>query len=241
VQGHVRCAGAIGTPSINVSSPHVSPGNDASACGIADDEVVCWGERYSPAGDPTQTVTVALDPLAAPGLPIVDAPARTDAPWAETCNIHYGCERPVTPLPACAPGKAGRPWSALLADRNKLRNTAVSVSGRLFLGRRPARGITATENVAFETPSDACEPGQCCSSETRPLVVADDGAGASEGVNLGGVDCRGDDSRVCCNAPAFGQPVIATGKLVGYNAGWSLTAPELCAAPDRRKREPKGR
>ena len=240
VQGHVRCAGAIRTPSVNVSSLQVSPGNDASACGIAGDEVVCWGERYSPGGVPTETVMIALDPLAPAGLPVVDTPPRTDAPWSESCTIHFGCERAVTRVPVCAPGKTGRAWSALKPDGNKLRDTIVSVSGRLFLGRRAARGITLTENAAFETP-DSCEPGQCCNRETRPLVVAEDGAGAAEGLRLDGVDCRGDESRMCCTAPAFGQAVIATGKLVGNYTGWSLMAPELCAARDQHKRGSKDR
>jgi hypothetical protein len=231
VQGHVRCAGAIRTPSGNVGSPRVSPGDDASACGIADDDVVCWGERYSPGDDPTQPVVIALDTSAAAGLPVIDTPPRPDAPWGDACDVHFGCERAVAPLPACAASKTGRPWSALVADVQTLKSTIISVKGRLFVGRRASRGTTVTEQGAMETPPDSCEPGQCCNSERRPVVVADDGAGAREGLLLDELDCRGDDSRLCCNAPAFGQAVVATGKLVwGYSA-WKLNAPALCAVP----------
>jgi hypothetical protein len=235
VQGHVRCAGAIKTPAINVTAPRVSPGDDASACGLNGDEVVCWGERYSPADDPTQPVTIALETATAAGMPVVDSPAPPGAAWADACDIHFGCERAAAPLPVCAPRTTGRPWSALLPDAKKLQGTTVEVSGRLYVGRAGARGTTVTSAGAFETGPSTCGPGQCCNHEIRPIVVADDAAGAGEGLGLEELACRGDDSRVCCNAPARGQAVIATGKLTSGWGRWKLAPAEVCAVPVIRR------
>jgi len=40
--------------------------------------------------------------------------------------------------------------------------------------------------------------------------------------------CTGDDSRLCCEAPAFGQTVIATGVLTESAHGWGLDNPIVC-------------
>jgi hypothetical protein len=44
--------------------------------------------------------------------------------------------------------------------------------------------------------------------------------------------CGGDDSRLCCMAPAYGQSVIATGRLSreygGSTAHWRLREVRLC-------------
>jgi hypothetical protein len=54
--------------------------------------------------------------------------------------------------------------------------------------------------------------------------------GAEEKLALATFECAGDDSRVCCNAPALGQPVIATGVLERTRRGtWQLASPEICA------------
>jgi hypothetical protein len=79
----------------------------------------------------------------------------------------------------------------------------------------------------------SCGAGRCCNEETRPLVVADDAGGASAGLLLTGFDCRGDDSRVCCNTPASGQEVIATGRLTGTWGSWRLAPAALCVVPPR--------
>jgi hypothetical protein len=229
VQGHVRCAGAIPTPAINVSRPQVSPGDDASACGLSGDTVVCWGERYSPPDDPSKPVEIALDTSAPAGLPVMDFAAPAAAPWNDSCDVRFGCERDVAALPGCAAHKTGRPWSELIADAKKLQGTMVEVRGRLFVGRRSRRGITVTAAGPVETPPDTCSPGQCCNHEIRPIVIADDPAGVDEGVRAGELDCRGDDSRLCCNGPAYGQPVIATGKLTPSYGSWTIAPAELCA------------
>jgi hypothetical protein len=60
IPGKVHCVGAIPTPSVEVSRVAVSRGVQASACGVAEDQIVCWGEGYSPPGRPTQAVPIAF-------------------------------------------------------------------------------------------------------------------------------------------------------------------------------------
>jgi hypothetical protein len=59
------------------------------------------------------------------------------------------------------------------------------------------------------------------------------------GARLDDVVCGGDESRLCCNVPAFGQKVVATGKieaetepdLVLRGSRWALTDVSLCTQP----------
>jgi hypothetical protein len=45
----------------------------------------------------------------------------------------------------------------------------------------------------------------------------------------GSFNCRGDESRLCCLTPAFGQLVVATGELGGSKeTGWFIRDPEVC-------------
>jgi hypothetical protein len=60
IPGKVHCVGAIPTPSVEVSRVAVSRGVQASACGVAGDQIVCWGEGYSPPGMPNQAVVIAF-------------------------------------------------------------------------------------------------------------------------------------------------------------------------------------
>jgi hypothetical protein len=69
----------------------------------------------------------------------------------------------------------------------------------------------------------------CCNTSYAPVVVLT----ASEIIDLDGFACGGDESRMCCNAPVFGQAVIATGRLERYGgmdprAKWTLVGAELC-------------
>jgi len=68
-----------------------------------------------------------------------------------------------------------------------------------------------------------------CYHERRPIVL---GAGPSPlrlWDNSGKFACTGDESRLCCGAPAFGQTVIATGILTGSaRHGWGLKDATLC-------------
>jgi len=51
-----------------------------------------------------------------------------------------------------------------------------------------------------------------------------------------GLLCGGDESRACCTVPAFGQTVVATGRIIeendqavtGRGGRWALAEPTLC-------------
>ena len=60
IPGKVHCVGAIPTPSVEVSRVAVSRGVQANACGVAGEQIVCWGEGYSPAEKPNQAVPIAF-------------------------------------------------------------------------------------------------------------------------------------------------------------------------------------
>jgi len=59
--------------------------------------------------------------------------------------------------------------------------------------------------------------------------------GGAATLELAGFFCAGDESQVCCNAPAYGQTVVATGRLERADnaidrrvSGWVLADASLC-------------
>jgi hypothetical protein len=69
----------------------------------------------------------------------------------------------------------------------------------------------------------------CCNGSWAPLaLVSDDCA-----LRLEDMECQGDESRLCCTAPAAGQGIVATGVLdrgdTGRDDGWMLRDPKLCS------------
>jgi hypothetical protein len=68
----------------------------------------------------------------------------------------------------------------------------------------------------------------CCNRAGAPILLA-----GTPPLRLEGMYCSGDDSQVCCNAPAYGQTLIATGQLEQAESGsgekvWKLVGPALC-------------
>jgi len=216
VQGHVHCAGAIPTPDVNVRAPVVNKGDEPTACGIADSDVVCWGGRYSPGDDPSAPTTIKLAETTPAGVPIIDAPPPHAGVWGDNCAVHFGCARTIEPLPACAKGTRGQSWAALGDNPARSLNNVLSIRGELQVG--PSRGDVER--------GGACTPHSCCLFDRRALLLQ---VGGGQSLALDGLDCRGDESRLCCNAPVFGQTVVATGRLTGATAGWSLRDVKLCA------------
>jgi len=75
----------------------------------------------------------------------------------------------------------------------------------------------------------------CCNQSSGPVVLG----GAPKTLALDGLFCSGDESEVCCNAPAYGQSIVATGQLVGAESpdprtsGWTLAHATLCTESSR--------
>jgi hypothetical protein len=195
--GRRRCIGGFAPDprGVGVGAISYSPGSDASACGVRAGAVVCWGERYSPPGAQAETVPVAVAPAAPLGETAIATTGDAGA-WAAGCLVRRGCAVALRAAPRCAAGIAARPADAILADASKLVGTTVHARGPLGLGVVSVTGV-------------GCGPHQCCNTTTRSVAV---GAGARQ-LPLGGLGCVGDDSASCCNAPAFGQTVVATGRL----------------------------
>jgi hypothetical protein len=167
-------------------------------------------------------IAASLGPAA-----VLDAPPPSGTAWAPSCAIHSGCAQPTLALPACAANLAAEPWSKVRAEAGRLAGKVVTVSGPLTLGRlargrgwkpddRPHNGVLVRVR---------CKEGECCRQDPRPVELAD----GRDGLQLPSLECRGDDSRVCCPVPAFGQTVVATGTLKQVWSGrWTLVNPRLC-------------
>ncbi len=141
---------------------------------------------------------------------------------AARCLVHRPCA-PIAPLPACEKSIQPIEPSALQAYRPAATpHERFSVRGALGL---------ALGGITFAACADR-PLHQCCNGRGLEAFVGD----IPNGVRLDGVRCGGDESRACCNIPAFGQTVVATGRLVeehetsvtergGY---WALTEVTLC-------------
>ncbi|HEX7597545.1 MAG TPA: hypothetical protein VF518_04975, partial [Polyangia bacterium] len=134
INNRVRCVGAIPTPAIEVSSVAVNAGNRANACGIADGKVLCWGEGYSPNGNPSTAVAVELYPPQLPDAAVVEFPGPSGKSWPASYGIHRPCTLPVQGLPRCPAAATGEPWSKLVADAPRLVGQTISVRDRLVIG-----------------------------------------------------------------------------------------------------------
>lgn len=111
----------------------------------------------------------------------------------------------------------------VLAETSALEGRVIRVRGRLGVGQ-----ISSTLKGCGQ------EAGQrrCCNSAGGEVIVSD----GAEAIRIDGLYCRGDDSRSCCNAPAYGQEVVISGTLLrdttDYNAsdesGWHLANANVC-------------
>lgn len=227
VDGHVRCVGAIPTPT--VSSPFtsiaVSAGTHANACGISDGRVVCWGDGYSPnAGNPSAVVDVELIPRQLPEAAVVDSPPLPGTAWPPGSAIERECQYPARSIPRCAGGTEGKPWATVLADANDLLGKTVSVRDRLSVG--PLENNNAYWAACELAYADARMRALQCNLERRPTILGDGLAPLVLTDSTWG--CLGEDpSRLCCALPAFGQVVVATG-ILRRGSAWHLDNPSLC-------------
>jgi hypothetical protein len=226
--GRAHCAGAIPSPDGAVHDVAVGAGDQPAACGIAGADAVCWGAGYSPPDRPGAPAHVDADRTPVAGAAVLDSPPRDAAEWASSCRIHFGCEHATPALPDCAPGASAQPWSDLVAQAPALVGTTVRVRGPLVVGLDPGQRGRGYRDLPGGNVSMSvrCGPSECCNHRPLPIVIG----GAEAKLALAALECTGDDSRACCNAPALGQTVIAVGALQRSRAGdWRLDAPQVCA------------
>jgi hypothetical protein len=217
----LQCLGAVRTPRAkDVRFVVVSPGEDASACGLHDNGVVCWGEGYSKPGMLDVPVAIEFEPL--PPIQEMAVVGGDDPPrYAPSCLARRGCNHGPAPLATCAPGTSARTWAELYPDANAVLGQRVSVRGPLGVGSL-FRSLVGCQSQPLR---------ECCNSAHGPVVI-----GGAPWLELGGFFCSGDESQACCNAPAYGQTVIATGRLESEEnanprraSGFRLMETELCA------------
>jgi hypothetical protein len=118
-----------------------------------------------------------------------------------------------------------RDWSDLLASAESLSGQEVHVRGRLGAGRRTFGWANACVMEGFRA---------CCNHEGARIVLG----GATETLGLPELSCSGDESLLCCDVPAYGQVVVATGRLTNAapersppDPRWMLENVRLCIEP----------
>ena len=202
----------------------VSPGSDASWCAPHGEGVVCWGERYSPPSAPGKLVEIVFEPRPPLGdLAVIDGPAATTT--KPNCQIHRPCPKLVQRIPPCVDDSdAGRPASEILAKTESVAGGKVRVRGVLGVG-----GLRPSPN-GFFTGGTRCNPAvSCCRDLWTPALIG----GPDSALAIDRHGCAGDESRACCDLPAFGQQVIATGRLERERqdlttVGWRLVDASVC-------------
>jgi len=143
------------------------------------------------------------------------------ANWAADCRIHRSC----APLPVPPPCNSRLKILDLLGYFDERRvGEVVGLRGQIFRSTS-----WTTELACIAAPG---EPSLCCNttSAEATLVLGE------VTVELPRLACVGDDSRACCNFPAFGADVVAFGTLereasaaANTASGWFLKDAALCA------------
>ena len=219
-RGRVRCRGAVPTPVVPAGGPGlfhevlVNPADRPSACANNRQNVICWGAGYSPASEQGRPVEIDFDEGASGGASVVDAPPPAAGEWPKQCLVHRACLSAAQPLPSCT-GRADVPaWAELRPRAAALAGTRISVRGPLAV-------------VRF---SDRPCGSPCCREDASGAIVVGVTDVDADGVlALAGDGCRGDDSRLCCPLPAYGQLVRVEGTLVRSGARhYRLQSPQIC-------------
>ena len=225
----LHCVGGIRTPRASgITRVVVSPGEDASACGLQNGGVVCWGEGYSPAGAPDVLLPI---PLELPTVPSEAAVIGTEdgSRYSASCQVRRGCDFGPAPLPTCASDLKVSDWSTLRATAEAHVGQTLNLRGAIAVGPGPH------EYVSSLMDCHAPDGIACCGGSSHPVVL-----GAAPALRLERLFCAGDDSEACCNAPAYGDTLIASGRLEPDQAehdaelsGYMLTSVTLCKPNSR--------
>ncbi|HYQ03012.1 MAG TPA: hypothetical protein VER96_30275 [Polyangiaceae bacterium] len=221
-----RCVGAIPAPPRGVMSVAVSRGDDASACGADVEGIVCWGDAYSPRGRPGTPVRVRVERTDPAEAPVLDSPGRFGA----SCAINRPCARDWAKPPRCEGTPEAVPWATLARHAAAKRGEVLSVSGDLLVG---SGGGTMMGCESWGSGTKGGDPRNapvaCCNQFYALIGLVSE----SFALRLEGQQCAGDESRLCCSAPATGQAVVATGGLdwdgERGDGGWILREPKLCS------------
>jgi hypothetical protein len=225
--GRVHCRGAVPSPAVPPGGPElfhrvaVSSGERPSACATNGRTVMCWGAGYSPESHPARPVEIDFAEGAFGGAPVVDAPPPTAGGWPGECLVHRACLAAPPALPVCDARAEVPAWADLLPRATGLVGTRIVVRGALSVG---------SGGRAF------CRPDEpCCGRNTRAVVVGAKDLDADGLLFVEKLGCEGDDSRLCCNVPAYGQQVRVEGQLARAGAGdYQLKSPHMCQEPAGR-------
>ena len=222
-----RCVGAVPSPSRGQGIAALSPGSDASACGFHQGGVVCWGEAYSPPGARDRPVAIGFQPAAPIGETAVVGDTEVGERGA-SCLIRRGCKLAPRPLPVCAAATSARPAAEIVAAADALR-------GKIVGARGPLGVVPGSTTLVF------CRH-ECCNGASASIVLG----AAAKTLRLDGLGCHGDESLVCCDTPAYGQSVVATGRLqpddgvpFGAASRWKLVDVTLCVDPPAATSPPR--
>ena len=179
-----------------------------------------------PAGHPGMTSPAAdkLDEAETAALTAIEerkaaaeaaAAAPPKVPWAASCQSHQKCAEPP-PIPDCKENVIAHNWDELEYNAAKAAGQTIDVEGPLALS--PMHAVSPQK----------CPPGVCCHKLDMNVVLD----GRPDALALPGFTCHGDDSGMCCNVPANGQLVTATGTLKKAPPGsplkWQLTKASFC-------------
>jgi hypothetical protein len=139
--------------------------------------------------------------------------------WGNSCLTQH----------ACAPFKVLSQCDARLSPLDSLPNSPVDHQGQIVAlrGSLTLAPVITTARACRPKPHD---PAALCCNQIGTAAVVQCG---NTPVLLDRLGCSGDESRLCCDTPAFGQPVVALGKLVRIPVGpggieWQLEGPKLC-------------
>jgi hypothetical protein len=132
--------------------------------------------------------------------------------WAPDCMIHRPCRTVAKALDIRAEERGAEAWATLSGKAERFTNPQVSIKGNL-----------AMSNNAFST-AVGCAKNQRCNRRSAKLGLA----GPPYDLELVGLGCGGDESRLCCALSARGEEVIASGRLSYQTGRLLLHSPELC-------------
>jgi hypothetical protein len=176
----------------------------AVALGLAEALLVgCRRQVESKARAPARPIDLVVAKQV--GRSAVLPSSKSGSEWTKYCQIHRECP-PVSALKRCS--RSGPALDAFRVEGLR-EGERVVVRGPLWIG-----------GSLISTLKKCSQSYRCCNRVGATITVGS--------IVVDGVGCTGDDSEVCCTAPAFGQIVTASGVVRLIGSEWTLHSPELC-------------